>query len=162
MHTTYHWQNPGGWEMKSQTNHWGSDRLAIKSTREGTCVNKRTARVTTHVATQHSSPTPHFDQGCDSTRVKSNYIPHILYIVVYEPSQRASFSIPVKRVSFKSFDYRHHRACTIARPVSQLEHINFIPKYSFVSIVDELELVVHSGRVHTIRGLDYVFSSAIT
>ena len=70
------------------------------------------------VATRHSSPTPHFDQGCDSTIVKSNYIPHSrLYIVVYEPSQRAAFIIPVKSVSFKSSDYRRHRACAIARLV---------------------------------------------
>ena len=39
------------------------------------------------VATRHSSHTPHFDEGCDSTRVKSNYIPHILYIVVCEARQ---------------------------------------------------------------------------
>ena len=86
----------------------GSVRLAVQSTRVGTRVNKRMARVTT----------PHIDQGCESTRVKSNYIPHILYIVVNEPSQRASFSIPVKTVSFKSFDYRRHRACAIARLVA--------------------------------------------
>ena len=79
------------------------------------------------VATRHSSPTPHFDQGCDSSRVKLNYIPHILYIVVYEARQRAAFSIPVKSVSFKSFDYRRHRACAIAQLVVQLEHIIFIP-----------------------------------
>ena len=82
----------------------GSVRLAVKSTRVGTRVNKKTARVTTRVATRHSSPTPHFDQGCDSTRVKSNYIQQIiLYIVVSEPSQRASFSIPVKSGSFLTF-----------------------------------------------------------
>ena len=68
------------------------------------------------VATRHSSPTPHFDQGWDSTTVKWNYIPHSrLYIVVYEPRQRAAFRIPVKSVSFKSFDNRCHRACAIAR-----------------------------------------------
>ena len=39
------------------------------------------------VATRHSSHTPQFDEGCDSTRVKSNYIPHILYIVVCEARQ---------------------------------------------------------------------------
>ena len=85
------------------------------------------------VVTRHSSPTPHFDQGCDSTRVKSNYIapppyiPHRLYVVEYEPRQRAAFNIPVKSMSFKSFDYRRHRACAIARLVSQPGHINFIP-----------------------------------
>ena len=83
------------------------------------------ARLTTRDATRHSSPTPHFDQGCDSTRVKSNYIPQILYIVVYELSQLASF--PVKSVLFKLFDKRRHRACAIARLVSGLEHINFFP-----------------------------------
>ena len=47
------------------------------------------------VAARHSSPTPHFDQGCVSTRVKSNYIhvPHRLYIIVYEPRQRAAFKL---------------------------------------------------------------------
>ena len=39
------------------------------------------------VATRHSSHIPHFDEGWDSTRVKSNYIPHILYIVVSEARQ---------------------------------------------------------------------------
>ena len=37
--------------------------------------------------------------------------------MVYEPRQRAAFIIPVKSVSFKSFDYRRHRACAIARLV---------------------------------------------
>ena len=36
---------------------------------------------------------------------------------MYQPRQRAAFSIPVKSVSFKSFDYRRHRACAIARLV---------------------------------------------
>ena len=36
---------------------------------------------------------------------------------MYEPRQRAAFIIPVKSMSFKSFDYRRHRACTIARLV---------------------------------------------
>ena len=36
---------------------------------------------------------------------------------MYEPRQRAAFRIPVKSVSFKSFDYRRHRACAIARLV---------------------------------------------
>ena len=91
-------------------------------------MHKRTARVTTRVVTRHSSPTPHFYQGCDPTRVQSSYISHILYIVVRKPRQRAVFSIPVKSVSLKSFDYTRHRACAIARPVSQLEHINVYPE----------------------------------
>ena len=99
----------------------GNVRLGIKLTLLGTHVTKRTARATTRVATQHSSPTPHFDQGC---LVGSNYILHGLYIVVYEPTQLASFSIPVKSVSF---NIRCHRACAIARLVSQLRHINLIP-----------------------------------
>ena len=55
--------------------------------------------------------------------------PSSLHIVVYEPRQRASsISIPVKSVSFKSVDYRHHKACAIvARLVSQLGYIKFIP-----------------------------------
>ena len=57
----------------------------------------------------------------------------ILYIVVYDPSQRASFSIPVKSVAFKSFDYRRHRECAIVRLVSQLEHINSIPNAAIMS-----------------------------
>ena len=42
---------------------------------------------------------------------------HTIYYIVYEPRQRAAFRIPVKIVSFKSFDYRRHRACAIARLV---------------------------------------------
>ena len=49
---------------------------------------------------------------------------------MHEPRPRASFSIPVKSVSFKSFDYRRHRTCAIARLVSQLRHINFIQNAS--------------------------------
>ena len=48
--------------------------LGVKLTPVGTCVTERTARVTTRVATRHSSPTPHFDQVYDPTRVKSNYM----------------------------------------------------------------------------------------
>ena len=36
---------------------------------------------------------------------------------MYEPRQRVAFRIPVKSVSFKSFDYRRHRECAIARLV---------------------------------------------
>ena len=96
--------------------HMGSVRFAVKSYYMWYIVRFDSSRV----ATRHSSPTPHFDQGCDSTRVKSNYIPHSrLYIVVYEPRQRAAFRIPVRSVSFKSFDHRRQkqRACAIARLV---------------------------------------------
>ena len=87
------------------------------------------------VATRHSSPTPHFDQGCDSTRVKSNYIPHSgLYIVVYEPRQRAAFRIPFKSVSFKSFDYRRHRACAIATILRQIERCLWVHSLWYVYV----------------------------
>ena len=70
----------------------------------------------------HSSLTPHFDQGCDPT-LESGRTIYYIYIVVYEPRQRVPFRIPVKSVSFKSFDYRRQMACAIARLVSQLGHI---------------------------------------
>ena len=89
------------------------------------------ARVTTRVTTRH-------------------YVPHILCIVVYEPtSQRASFSIPVKSMSFKSLDYRRHRACTNAGLVSQLEHINFIPNAAMLS--DALPTQIESRNFKDIR-----------
>ena len=82
------------------------------------------------VATRHSSRTPHFDQDCDSSRT----IYHIYYILqCAKQDKRAAFSIPVKSVSFKSFDYRRHRACAIARLVPQLGHIIFIPNAASVS-----------------------------
>ena len=47
--------------------------------------------------------------------------------------KRAASSIPVKGVSFKSFDYRRHRSCAIDRLVSQLGHIISIPNAANVS-----------------------------
>ena len=68
---------------RSTPNLTSGQRSIRHKTRVGslpTRVNKRTARVTTRVATLHSSLTPHFDQGCDPTRVSCRTIYYIYYI----------------------------------------------------------------------------------
>ena len=133
-------------------------------------MNKRRARVTLH-----SCLTPHFDQGCDTnvgshicdtnvgshicdTRVGSHIFIY-MYIVVYEdyePRQCVPFRITVKSVSFKSLDYRRHRvrACTIARLVSQLGHINFKANTAIESIDKHLSLSQKRGWGYSDRSTE--------
>ena len=84
-----------------------------------------------------------------------NCISHILFIVVYEARQRAAFSIPVKSVSFKSFDYRRHRACALPRLVSQLGHIICIPNAAIVFRPPLCTLVWLNWVVRSSSGLEW-------
>ena len=61
--------------------------------------------------------------------------------------KRAAFSIPVKSMSFKYFDYRRHRTCAIARLVSQLGHIISIPNAAKQPYLAQRTHSIHSQLV---------------